>query len=198
MRSSATSEAALIYIEFSDWDRDIAIAASDARERIDAIRSDLPDDLQRYNVFKWSSSDQPVLKVRLASTTDLTTAYDMLDREFKRRIERIPGVARVDITGAPPHEVESAIDPNRLNAHGLSINELSERLRTLNFSISAGQIDDNGQRVRVQPVAHDGDRPTTLEVSERGTAEGDPHVYHVSIGVPQESELKLAPARTYW
>jgi multidrug efflux pump subunit AcrB len=90
MRSSATSEAALIFIEFSDWDRDIAIAASDARERIDAIRSDLPDDLQRYNVFKWSSSDQPVLKVRLASTTDLTTAYDMLDREFKRRIERIP------------------------------------------------------------------------------------------------------------
>ncbi|KAG1536422.1 hypothetical protein G6F50_015067 [Rhizopus delemar] len=81
MRSSATSEAALIYIEFSDWDRDIAIAASDARERIDAIRSDLPDDLQRYNVFKWSSSDQPVLKVRLASTTDLTTAYDMLDRD---------------------------------------------------------------------------------------------------------------------
>ncbi|PZT04554.1 acriflavin resistance protein [Stenotrophomonas maltophilia] len=152
MRSSATSEAALIYIEFSDWDRDIAIAASDARERIDAIRSDLPDDLQRYNVFKWSSSDQPVLKVRLASTTDLTTAYDMLDREFKRRIERIPGVARVDITGAPPNEVEIAIDPNRLNAHGLSINELSERLRTLNFSISAGQIDDNGQRVRVQPV----------------------------------------------
>ena len=152
MRSSATSEAALIYIEFSDWDRDIAIAASDARERIDAIRSDLPDDLQRYNVFKWSSSDQPVLKVRLASTSDLTTAYDMLDREFKRRIERIPGVARVDITGAPPNEVEIAIDPNRLNAHGLSINELSERLRTLNFSISAGQIDDNGQRVRVQPV----------------------------------------------
>ncbi len=103
------------------------------------------------NVFKWSSSDQPVLKVRLASTTDLTTAYDMLDREFKRRIERIPGVARVDITGAPPNEVEIAIDPNRLNAHGLSINELSERLRTLNFSISAGQIDDNGC-VRVQPV----------------------------------------------
>ena len=46
--------------------------------------------------------------------------------------------------------MEIAIDPNRLNAHGLSINELSERLRTLNFSISAGQIDDNGQRVRVQ------------------------------------------------
>lgn len=185
MRSSATSEAALIFIEFSDWDRDIAIAASDARERIDAIRSDLPDDLQRYNVFKWSSSDQPVLKVRLASTTDLTTAYDMLDREFKRRIERIPGVARVDITGAPPNEVEIAIDPNRLNAHGLSINELSERLRTLNFSISAGQIDDNGQRVRVQPVGEitDLQELRDLVINAKGLRLGD------------VADVRLKPAR---
>ncbi|MCU1068811.1 efflux RND transporter permease subunit [Stenotrophomonas maltophilia] len=185
MRSSATSEAALIYIEFSDWDRDIAIAASDARERIDAIRSDLPDDLQRYNVFKWSSSDQPVLKVRLASTTDLTNAYDMLDREFKRRIERIPGVARVDITGAPPNEVEIAIDPNRLNAHGLSINELSERLRTLNFSISAGQIDDNGQRVRVQPVGEitDLQEMRDLVINAKGLRLGD------------IADVRLKPAR---
>ncbi len=185
MRSSATSEAALIFIEFSDWDRDIAIAASDTRERIDAIRSDLPDDLQRYNVFKWSSSDQPVLKVRLASTTDLTTAYDMLDREFKRRIERIPGVARVDITGAPPNEVEIAIDPNRLNAHGLSINELSERLRTLNFSISAGQIDDNGQRVRVQPVGEitDLQEMRDLVINAKGLRLGD------------IADVRLKPAR---
>ncbi|WP_349985250.1 efflux RND transporter permease subunit [Stenotrophomonas sp. WHRI 8082] len=175
MRSSATSEGASIFIEFSDWDRDIAIAASDARERIDAIRSDLPDDLQRYNVFKWSSSDEPVLKVRLASDTDLTGAYDMLDREFKRRLERIPGVARVNISGAPPNEVEIAIDPNRLNAHGLSINDLSDRLRTLNFSLSAGQIDDNGQRVRVQPVGEitDLQEMRDLVINAKGLRLGD-------------------------
>ncbi|WP_140720875.1 efflux RND transporter permease subunit [Pseudomonas sp. Hp2] len=152
MRSTATSDGANIFIEFSDWDRDIAIAASDARERIDAIRDDLPEDLQRYYVYKWSSSDEPILKVRLASQTDLTGAYDMLDREFKRRIERIPGEARVQISGAPPNEVEIAIAPDRLTAHGISLNELSERLGKLNFSVSAGQIDDNGQRIRVQPV----------------------------------------------
>lgn len=175
MRSSATSEGASIFIEFSDWDRDIAIAASDARERIDAIRSELPDDLQRYNVFKWSSSDEPVLKVRLASDTDLTGAYDMLDREFKRRLERIPGVARVNISGAPPNEVEIAIDPNRLNAHGLSINDLSDRLRTLNFSLSAGQIDDNGQRVRVQPVGEitDLQEMRDLVINAKGLRLGD-------------------------
>jgi len=152
MRSTATSDGANIFIEFSDWNRDIAIAASDARQRIDAIRDDLPEDLQRYYVHKWSSSDEPILKVRLASQSDLTGAYDMLDREFKRRIERIAGVARVEISGAPPNEVEIAIAPDRLSAHDLSLNELSEKLGKLNFSVSAGQIDDNGQRIRVQPV----------------------------------------------
>lgn len=185
MRSSATSEGASIFIEFTDWDRDIAIAASDARERIDAIRSDLPDDLQRYNVFKWSSSDDPVLKVRLASATDLTGAYDMLDREFKRRIERIPGVARVNISGAPPNEVEIAISPDRLTAHNLSINELSDRLRTLNFSISAGQIDDNGQRVRIQPVGEitDLQELRDLVIDKKGLRLGD------------IAEIRLKPTR---
>jgi len=185
MRSSATSEGASIFIEFTDWDRDIAIAASDARERIDAIRSDLPDDLQRYNVFKWSSSDDPVLKVRLASATDLTGAYDMLDREFKRRIERIPGVARVNISGAPPNEVEIAISPDRLTAHNLSINELSDRLRTLNFSISAGQIDDNGQRVRIQPVGEitDLQELRDLVIDNKGLRLGD------------IAEIRLKPTR---
>ena len=152
MRSNATAEGAGIFVEFSDWERDISIAASEARERLDAIRDDLPDDFQRYYVFKWSTSDEAVLRVRLAADMDLTGAYDLIDRDMKRRIERIPGVARVEISGAPPNEVEIAIDPDRLTAHDLSLNELSERLRQVNFSVSAGQIEDNGRRLRLQPV----------------------------------------------
>jgi hydrophobic/amphiphilic exporter-1 (mainly G- bacteria), HAE1 family len=104
-------------------------------------------------VFKFSTTDQPVLRVRLASESgDLTAQHPLIEREFKRRIERIPGVARVDITGAAPSEVEIAIDPDRIAAHGIALNELAERLRAVNFSVSAGLIDDGGQRLRVQPV----------------------------------------------
>jgi HAE1 family hydrophobic/amphiphilic exporter-1 len=152
MDANARADGAQIFMQFSDWSRDVAIAASDARERIDAIRDDLPDDLQRYLVLKFSTTDQPVLRVRLASKQDLTSAYDMIDREFKRRIERIPGVARVDISGAPPNEVEIAIEADRLTAHNLSLNDLTTRLQSVNFSVSAGQIDDGGRRLRVQPV----------------------------------------------
>ncbi|WP_454831085.1 efflux RND transporter permease subunit [Pseudoxanthomonas wuyuanensis] len=185
MRATASADSAGIFIEFSDWDRDIAIAASDARERIDAIRGDLPDDLQRYFVFKWSSSDEPVLRVRLASQSDLTGAYDMIDREFKRRIERIPGVAKVEVSGAPPNEVEVAIAAERLTAHNLSLNDLTTRLQAVNFSISAGQIDDHGQRLRIQPVGELSDlqQLRDLVIGDDGLRLGD------------VAEVRLKPSR---
>src|SRR6478735_6941635 len=173
--ANARSDGAQIFMQFSDWSRDVAIAASDARERLDAIRDELPDDLKRWQVLKFSTTDQPVLRVRLASKHDLTGAYDMIDREFKRRLERIPGVARVDVSGAPKNEVEIAIQPDRLSAHQISINDLSTRLQAVNFSVSAGEIDDGGQRLRVQPVGEitDLQQLRDLVVARDGTRLGD-------------------------
>ncbi len=175
MDSNATSSGAQVFMQFSDWSRDVAIAASEARERLDAIPFPLPDDLKRYQVLKFSTTDQPVLRVRLASKQDLTTQYDMIDREFKRRLERIPGVARVEVSGAPQNEVEIAILPDRLTAHGISLNDLSTRLQTVNFSVSAGEIDDAGQRLRVQPVGEitDLQQLRDLVIAQDGTRLGD-------------------------
>jgi len=152
MRSNARADGGGIFIEFSDWGRDVNITASEARDRIDAIRSELPDDFQRYFVMKFSSTDEPVLRLRFAGESDLRSEYAMLERNFKGRLERIPGVARVDVIGVEPPEVEVAIDPLRLGAHNVSLNDLAMRLRAVNFSVSAGSIDDGVRRLRVQPV----------------------------------------------
>lgn len=152
LNSMSRADGGSVWIEFSDWDRDVEVLASEARERIDAIRDELPDDFQRYRVMKFSTSDEPVLRVRLASERDLTSEYDLIDLKLKRRLERMPGVARVEISGATPSEVEVAIDPDRLAAHGLSLNELAMTLQGVNFSVSAGTIEDGARRLRVQPV----------------------------------------------
>nr|MDQ3057182.1 efflux RND transporter permease subunit [Pseudomonadota bacterium] len=175
MQGNATAETATVFMMFSDWSRDVEIAAAEARERIDVIRAELPDDLQRYFVWKWSTSDEPALELRLSSQSDLTREYDLIDREFKRRLERIPGVASVAVEGASRNEVEIAIDPDRLTAHGLSLNELTTRLRAVNFSVSAGQIDDGGRRLRVQPVGEltDLQQLRDLVLNENGVRLGD-------------------------
>ena len=177
MDSQARADGAQLFIQFSDWSKDVAIAASEARERIDAIRDELPDDLQRYFVMKFSTTDQPVLRVRLAAGNgiDLSNDYDLIDREFKRRLERIAGVARVDVSGAMPNEVEIAIAPDRLTAHDIGLNELAQRLQQLNFSVSAGEIEDGGRRLRVQPVGEivDLQQLRDLVINDSGLRLGD-------------------------
>jgi HAE1 family hydrophobic/amphiphilic exporter-1 len=152
MTSQANADGGFVGIFLSDWDRDVEIAAAQARDRVDAIRSELPDDLQRFFMLKFSTADEPVLRARLASPRDLRGDYDLIDREIKQRLERLPGVARVDINGAAPNEVEIAVDADRLTAHGLSLNDLAQQLTSVNFSVSAGEIDDGDRRLRVQPV----------------------------------------------
>ena len=175
MQGNATASGAGVFMEFSDWDRDVAIAASEARERIDAIRQELPDDFRRYFVHKWSTSDQPVLQVRLAGDQDLRWQYDLIDREFRSRLERVPGVARVEIGGAAANEVEVAIDPSRLLAHGINLDQLTNRLQQANFSVSAGEIEDAGRRLRVQPKGELEDiaQLRALVLDERGTRLSD-------------------------
>src|SRR6476619_5570937 len=183
---TARANGADLMVVFTDWSRNVAVAASEARERIDAIRDELPDELQRYVVQKIDTGDQPVLRVRLASDTqNLNGAYDLIDREFKRRLERLPGVAKVEVSGAPPNEVEIAISPDALTAHGISLNDLTKTLQAVNFSVSAGEVDEGGRRLRVQPVGEltDLSQLTNLVIGTNGTRLGD------------IAQVRLKPAR---
>jgi HAE1 family hydrophobic/amphiphilic exporter-1 len=183
---TARANSADFMVVFTDWSRNVAIAASQARERIDAIRDQLPPELQRYTVQKIDTGDKPVLQVRLASDTqNLNGAYDLIDREFKRRIERLPGVAKVEVSGAPPNEVEIAISPDRLTSHNISLNDLTKTLQAVNFSLSAGVIDDGGRRLRVQPAGQLTDlrQLTDLVIGTTGVRLGD------------IADVRLKPAR---
>ena len=151
MNSRANAEGGQIQVEFSDWGRDIAMAASEARERIDAVRDQLPDDFRRYYVQRWSTSDQEAISLRLSSQEDLTARADLLERSIKQHLERLPGVARVEVEGVARQEVLVALDKDRISAHGIALNELVGKLQAANFSVSAGQITEAGRRLRVQP-----------------------------------------------
>src|SRR5690606_1770194 len=151
MNSRANAEGGHVQVEFRDSNRAIAIAASEARERIDAVRDELQDDFRRYYVQRWSTSDREAMSLRLTSDEDLTARAELIERSIKQKLERLPGVARVEVEGVAAQEVLVALDKDRLSAHGVALNDLVQRLQAANFSVSAGQITQAGQRLRVQP-----------------------------------------------
>jgi HAE1 family hydrophobic/amphiphilic exporter-1 len=175
MNARANADGGQIQVEFSDWNRDIAMAASEARERIDAVRDQLPDDFRRYYVYRWSNSDREAISLRLTSSEDLTARADLIERSIKQRLERLPGVARVEVEGVARQEVLVALDKDRISAHGVALNDLVQRLQAANFAVSAGQITESGRRLRVQPQGELQELQALrdLRVNNRGTRLSD-------------------------
>ena len=135
-----------------NWDRDAEKAAFEVRTKLDSIRSELPAAADRILMFSFSASDEPVTVIRLSSDTDLTDQYDTLEKFLKHPIERLEGVARVELEGVEPREVRVLVDPTRVAAYGVDVLKLRELLEASNFSVSAGEITENGSRFIVRPL----------------------------------------------
>lgn len=151
MRSTSSRDSAEIGLFFG-WDVDAAVKGMEVMDKIDSIRHTLPDDVDRIFVFRGSTNDQPVLVLRLSSEhIDLANSYDLLERNLKRRIERLDGVSQVRLEGVEPWEIRIELLPARLAAHGVPIAEITQVLQRANFSVTAGEITDQGRRLRVHP-----------------------------------------------
>ena len=184
MNSTTRADGVRIFMEFK-WGQDTSVKAVEAREKIDAIRADLPGDFRRVQVFKGSTADQPVMNLRISADHDLTNAYELLDRELKRPLERLPGVAQVRIEGVAPREVRIEIDSDRLNAAGVGLNDLYQRLNDANFSASGGLIKDGATRYHVQPGGEwrSIEEIRSLPINDKGLKLGDIADVNVKPGV---------------
>jgi HAE1 family hydrophobic/amphiphilic exporter-1 len=131
---------------------DINLKAIEIKEKIESIRTQLPDDFEYYTINKFQDGDAPTLQLRISSDRDLSNAYELLNRNLKQRIERIPGVGQVTLYGVEKREIRVELDPARITSYNINLNQLSSTLSQANFSISAGKITDAGLRYMVRPM----------------------------------------------
>lgn len=139
MESRSEENGAFIEMEFA-WGQSVASKTVEARERLDSVRHLLPDDVERVLLRKLSTSDMPIYTLRISSERDLSGAFDLLDKQLKRPLERLAGVSQVTLYGVEKDRIEVRIDAERLAASGLSAPELSTRLNQENFVISGGTL----------------------------------------------------------
>ncbi|SMO67141.1 efflux RND transporter permease subunit [Gracilimonas mengyeensis] len=133
---------------------EIDLKAIEIKEKIESIRHQLPDDFEYYQIHKFRDGADATLMLRISSERDLSDAYELLNRNIKQRIERIPGVGQVELYGVEKKEVRVEVIPERITQYNIDLNELSNQLRQANFSISAGKITDAGLRYMVRPVGN--------------------------------------------
>lgn len=149
-RSWSKETGADISIQFK-WDDNINAKSIEAREKIDAIRDLLPDDVERVLVFQFNTNDMPVFNLRISSDRDLSLAYDLLDRNLKRPIERVAGVSQVNLYGVDKRQITIRLDENKIASYRLKLPEVVETLRRMNFSQSAGYLNTAEGKVMINP-----------------------------------------------
>lgn len=151
INSESADNGAAIFVEF-DWAEDMATKGVEARDRIDAIRDRLPAEVERVLVQKFNAGEQAMLVLRLSSDgRDLKDAFDLLDRNLKRRVERIDGVSRVNLIGVEKKEIRVDLSAERVSAHGVDLRTLARTLAQANFAITAGNVLESGTRYFIKP-----------------------------------------------
>jgi multidrug efflux pump len=141
MSSISRAERSAITIRF-DTDRDLDAATADVRDRVGRARDLLPDEIDEPVISKVEADADPI--VWISFTSDRHTAMqlsDAADRIVKDRLQSLPGVAGVMIFGERRYAMRIWLDPARLAAYGLTVQEVEDALRGQNIEIPAGRIE---------------------------------------------------------
>ncbi len=140
-----------ILIEF-ELEREGEQAAQDIRAKIDAVRRQLPVDMEPPVVQTFDPAAQPILSMALSSDRLSPPALTRLaDEEIRRRLEAVSGVGQVQISGGLAREVRVFLRPDAMQALGVSANELMGALGQQNLEVPAGRLERGAreQLVRV-------------------------------------------------
>lgn len=151
LNARSFEDRAEVYVEFG-WDENVKAKSIEAREKIDAIRHLLPDDVERIMVYKFNTDDMPIFQLRVSSERDLSNAYDLLERNLKRPLERVAGVSRVELYGVLKKQITVRLQPQKIAALRIDTDLLGQRLQAANFSMTAGHILSMDQKIVVNPM----------------------------------------------
>lgn len=150
MNSNSSTNASRIFMLFN-LDVDIDEKIMLANEKIDLIRSDLPSDVRQIFIRKEEPGNEAMMQIRIIGDRDLEGAYDVLNQYLVKPVQRVPGVARVELQGIEPLELSIKLDNERMKRYGIGFNELQSKLNELNFNIRSGNFFTDNQVIRINP-----------------------------------------------
>ncbi|MBF0449398.1 MAG: efflux RND transporter permease subunit [Candidatus Magnetomorum sp.] len=140
MSSQSSEGNSRIRVTFG-WGTDIDTAALDVLSKIEDEINELPDDIVRPRVRKFDINSYPVVLLGISSKLDPVELTELIENQIRYRFARIPGVAQVDVWGGFNREVRIELDVDRINALGLSMDDLLQALRDANLDLPTGKIE---------------------------------------------------------
>ena len=187
--STSSAEGSRIEVEFVDG-IDMGLASVAVRDRLDRVRPQLPDDVDRIYIRRWQSTDFPVIQFSLAWEGPVDELYDIVNKIIVPQIQRIEGVANVDIGGLDERQVLVELDFERMRAHHVDVYDLSRSLRTNNINIAGGWVIDGGRKHTVRTMGEFQSVEEIAQVPIQGTTLVLDDIANVKLGYPEKTRFQ--------
>lgn len=147
--STSSEGRSMVRVAFG-WGTDLDVAANDIRDRIDRALGRLPEDIERPMIRKFDLSAFPILIAGISSSMNPLDLRQLVEDQVKYRLERVPGVAAVDVWGGLMREVHVELKSDQLKALGLSTENVLSALRNENRNIPAGLYEKGDSEVLIR------------------------------------------------
>jgi len=150
--TSMSSEGSSIVVAQFDFGTNMDFAALDLREKIDLVKGYLPSDAEAPKVLKMDMTAMPVVEVTLSNSGDLAKLQTIAEDTIKPRLERLEGVASVNIYGGYEDEIAVDINQEKMQGYGLSVQYIAQIIGAENLSLPGGEVQKGRQTLTIRTV----------------------------------------------
>ena len=140
LTSRSQDNVSMITVEF-EYGSDLDEGANEIRDAVSRVQSMLPDGIEYPTIFKFSSSMMPIMMLAVTAEESYPALNKILDDKLVNVLNRVDGVGAVSVIGAPEREVQVNVDPARLEAYNLTVEQLGAIIAAENVNIPSGTID---------------------------------------------------------
>jgi HAE1 family hydrophobic/amphiphilic exporter-1 len=151
MTSTSSDGLSVIFMNF-EYGTNLDEASNDIRSNLSFIENYLPEDSEKPTIMKFNSSMMPIIFYAITAEESYRGLEKILDEKIVNPLNRIEGVGSVSLAGVPGRKVYIDVDPRKMEAYNLTIEQIGNILRAENMNMPAGYIEmgQNDYPLRIQ------------------------------------------------
>jgi hydrophobic/amphiphilic exporter-1 (mainly G- bacteria), HAE1 family len=140
LTSTSKENISLIILEF-EWGSNLDEATNDVRDAISRIERFLPEDAEKPVIFKFNTSMFPILMLTATAQESYNALNKILDERIVNPLNRIDGIGAVSLSGGPQREIQVNVDPRKIEAYNITVEQIGNAIRMENINMPAGTMD---------------------------------------------------------
>lgn len=152
MRTYSSSDRLWAEVEFAQ-DTDMDLAYAQLRDRMDRVKSEIPEEIDHIWLRKWSGDDDPILWIALIQEKEMEDPFYLAEQFIQKPVERIDGIAKAEIWGAQEKTIQILVNQDRVKSYNINLYDVIQKLQQENFSISSGHVTEGNQKIYVRSLS---------------------------------------------